>query len=239
VWYNSVNLFGWEPRASPAPGNEITALRAHLRDEGGRNYLTGDDEMSDTDTETQVETQVETAPAPKTETVKDEFDPARAMRTIEALRAEIKELKPKAKRADELTAEEQKRKEAELSEAQKLSKRLAETEAELKQLRIDRLRRDAAAKVDLPLVFADRLVGETPEELEADAKKILEALPKAPKTPNIGATNPGPAASQGETVTQQLARIHGQSINPFDPSWAKDHGGGVVIHEKPLAKQEQ
>jgi hypothetical protein len=194
--------------------------------------------MPDTDTETQVATETEVTPnAPKTETVKDEFDPARAMRTIEALRAEIKELKPKAKRADELTAEEVKRKEAELSEAQKLAKRLEETEAELKQLRISEMRRAVAAKVELPLVFADRLVGETPEELEADAKKLLEALPKAPKTPNIGATNPGPGASQGETTAQALARIHGQSINPFDPTFAREHGGGVFVRDKPLTQE--
>ncbi len=134
--------------------------------------------------ETKVETQAETTPAPKTETVNGEtFDAARAMKTIEALRAEIKELKPKAKQADELIAAEQKRKEAEMTEMQKLQAQLEKANTELKAAHASDLRRQAAGEVGLPLVFADRLKGETLEELTADAKQILEALPKVPKTP--------------------------------------------------------
>ena len=189
--------------------------------------------MPETETDVQVETQEETTPTPPTETVKGEvYDAARAMTTIEKLRAEIRELKPRAKQADELAEAERKRKEAELTEAQKLSARLEEAEAELKKLRLDEMKRAAAAKVELPLVFADRLVGETPEELEADAKKLLEALPKAPKTPSVSPTNPGPGASQKETVEQQRARIYGTGINPLDPEYARTHGGGVVWPEE-------
>jgi len=186
-----------------------------------------------------VEPQAETTPTtPETETVKGEpYDAARAMLTIEKLRAEIKELKPKARQAEELTQAEQKRKEAEMTELQKLQAELEKAKSELKRTQLDELKRQAAIKAELPLVFADRLRGETPEELEADAKLILGALPKAPKTPAVNPTNPGPGASQGETATQQLARIHGQSINPFDPAWAKEHGGGVVMNEKSLTKE--
>ena len=194
--------------------------------------------MSETDTETQVttETEVITEPEPKTETIKGEpFDAARAMKTIDALRAEIKELKPKAKAAEDLAAAEQKRKEAEMTELQKLQAQLDKTQAELKKTQLDGLRHQVAIDVGLPLVFADRLKGETLEELMTDAKKLLEALPKAPKTPVVGATNPGAGASQGETNAQALARIHGQSINPFDPTFAKEHGGGVIMKDKTLA----
>ena len=186
-----------------------------------------------------VETQAETTPTPETETVKGEpFDAARAMSTIEKLRAEIKELKPKARQAEELTQAEQKRKEAEMTEVQKLQAELDKAKAELKRTQIEDLRRQVALKVELPIVFADRLKGETPEELEDDARKLLAALPKAPKTPNVGPTNPGAGASHGETAEQQLARIHGQTINIFDPHWAKEHGGGVVMAESPLTRQE-
>src|SRR5512139_1652933 len=106
------------------------------------------------------------------------------------------------------------------------------TKAETKALKLAEMRRAIAVKVELPLVFADRLQGETPEELEADAKKILEALPKAPKPPTVSATNPGAGASQGETIAQQRARIYGASINPLDPDYAKTHGGGVIWKEK-------
>ena len=181
----------------------------------------------------EVETQVETTTeAPKTETVKGEvFDPARAMRTIEALRAEIKELKPKAKQAEELTAAEQKRKEAEMTELQKLTAQLEKANAELKAAQLADMRRTAAVEAGLPLVFADRLKGETPEELAEDAKKILEALPKTPKTPTVSATNPGAGASQGETIDQQRARVYGTGQNVLSPDFAKAHGGGVVWRE--------
>jgi predicted RNase H-like HicB family nuclease len=180
-----------------------------------------------------VATQVETAkPAPEAETVDGEpFDAVRAMKTIEKLRQEIKELKPKAKQAEELSVAEQKRKEAEMTELQKLQKQLEDAQAELKRAKLAEMKRAAAEKVELPLVFADRLQGETPEELEADAKKILEALPKVPKPPVINPTSPS-GASQRETLDQQRARIYGSGVNPLDPEYAKTHGGGVVWPSK-------
>jgi hypothetical protein len=57
------------------------------------------------------------------------------------------------------------------------------------------MRRDAAAKHGLPATLADRLKGETAEELDADAKAVLAALPK-PAAPNINATGGG-AQSNG------------------------------------------
>jgi len=188
----------------------------------------------------QVETQVEpTQPAPPAETVEGEpFEEARAMALIAKLREEIKELKPKAKKVDELTAAEQKRKEAEMTELERLQNELKTTKADLKKAQVVEMRRAAAAKVGLPLAFADRLMGETPEDLEADAKKLLEALPKAPKTPPVAPTNPGGNASTGETIAQQRARIYGQGVDVMSPEYAASHGGGVVMKEKPLARSE-
>lgn len=196
--------------------------------------------MSDDPTQEVIEPQAAPInPNPEVETIGGEvFDAARAMRTIEKLRAEIKELKPKAKQAEELSAAEQQRREAEMTEIQKLQVQLEKAQAELKEARLTELRQQIAAKVDLPLIFADRLHGETPEELEADAKKIMEALPKVPKPPPVSPTSPGAGASQGETRDQQRARIYGQNVDVFDPAYAKGHGGGVVITEKPLARSE-
>jgi DNA repair exonuclease SbcCD ATPase subunit len=180
-----------------------------------------------------VETQAETTPTPEVEKIDGvPFDAARAMATIEKLRAEIKELKPKAKQADELSAAEAKRKEAEMTELQKLQAQLEKTQAELKAAQLSQLKRDVAARVELPLIFADRLQGETVEELEADAKKIMEALPKAPKPPPVSPTSPGAGASQQETLDQQRARVYGSGVNPLDPEYAKAHGGGVFFKEK-------
>lgn len=179
----------------------------------------------------QVEPQAVTTPAPEIETIKGEpFDAARAMATIEKLRAEIKELKPKAKQAEELSAAEQKRKEAEMTELQKLQDALQKAQAELQAAKLAEMRREAAIKVNLPLVFADRLHGDTPEELEADAKKILEALP-TPKPPPVSPTSPGAGASHKETLDQQRTRVYTTGFSPLDPEYAKAHGGGVVWPE--------
>lgn len=173
------------------------------------------------------------AQPPETETVKGEpFDAARAMRTIEQLRAEIKELKPKAKLADELSSAEQKRKEAEMTELEKLQRDLEKAQAELQAAKLNELKRQAAEETKLPLIFADRLRGDTLEALKADAEKILEALPKAPKPPPVSPTSPGAGGSQQETVEQQRARIYGRNVDILSPEYAKAHGGGVYWKEK-------
>lgn len=147
-------------------------------------------------------------------------------RTKLALKGANKEAAERRKRLEELEQAETKRKESEMSETDKLKKALAETETKLKQMERTSLQRAAAEKIGLPAVFANRLQGETPEELEADAKAILEALPKA-QQPKGNPTNPGANATQGETDVQRLARIHGQSVNVFDPTQNAQMGGGV------------
>ncbi len=188
--------------------------------------------MPDDEIIEQVTPQAVVTPAPEIETIKGEpFDAARAMATIEKLRAEIKELKPKAKQAEELSAKEAERRAAEMTELEKLQEALQKAQAELKAAKLAEMRREAAIKVNLPLVFADRLHGETAEELEADAKKILEALP-APKPPPVNATNPGAGASQKETLEQQRARIYGRDMDVLSPEYAATHGGGVMWSEE-------
>jgi len=166
------------------------------------------------------------------QSAEEKFDETRAMELIKKLRAEIKELSPKAKKAAELEAAEVKRKEAQMTETEKLAKELAEAKSRLRQVERIEMQRAAAEKAGLPLAYAKRLQGETPEELEADAKEMLDALPKAEKkTPSLSPTNPGGAA-QGETIDQKLARIHGQGVDPFDPMTAKKLGGGVHFVER-------
>lgn len=175
------------------------------------------------------------AAAPEGETLKGEpFDAARAMATIEKLRAEIKELKPRAKLADELSEAEKQRKEAEMSELQKLETKLAEATAKLKKAEIAELKRSVAAEVGLPAAFAERLQGETREELLDDAKTLLEALPKAPKPPALSPTSPGAGASAAETLEQKRARVYGSDLDVMSPGYATKHGGGVQWVEKRL-----
>lgn len=138
--------------------------------------------------------------------------------------------------------EEAERKAREQAEAAALAKnqewqKLAEKSAhdlealrnELKARDLRDKRRAIGAKFNLPPELADRLVGEDDQDIEADAKKMAELLPKAPKPqPGPNATNPGASGQTGETDAQKRQRIfRGQSI--FDPEVSKRMGGGVFI----------
>lgn len=69
------------------------------------------------------------------------------------------------------------------------------------------LQRDAATQANLPAVLADRLKGETLDEMVADAKSILAALPK-PVAPNINAnTGAGGAPAAGQLSDADKAEL--------------------------------
>ena len=70
--------------------------------------------------------------------------------------------------------------------------RMAETEKLL------RLKATIAHKMNLPALLAERLQGETLEELEADAKVLLDAMPKA----------------QPITATDSNAGVNGRQVTP-------------------------
>ena len=179
-------------------------------------------QVETTTTDTATETVVETP-----EVKGDEFDKARAMALIEKLRAENKEAAKAKKRLEEFAQADAKRKEAEMTESEKATKRAQELEAKLKAYERTEAQRKAAEKVGLPGSLAIRLMGETPEELEADAKALLETLPKPTKpTPGINPTNPA-NASQEETRSQKKDRLAGKSFDVFGS------GGGIFWGEKP------
>ncbi len=178
-------------------------------------------EMTDTLTETE-KTEAE-KPAAETATVsKAEFD-----RMAAALKEANKEAAARRKRLEELEAEEAKRKEAAMTETEKATKRAAELEAKLKAYERTEAQRKVAEKVGLPAALATRLQGETPEELEADAKTLLETLPKPAKpAPGIIPTNPT-NASQEVTREQRKAQLEGKTFDVFG------QGGGIFWGEKP------
>ena len=89
---------------------------------------------------------------------------------------------------------------------------LTAAQAEARQASIKVMQRDVATKTNLPLALAERLRGETADEMEADAKNILAALPK-PAAPNINASNgaggaPAPGALD-EAAKQRIADKYG------------------------------
>jgi hypothetical protein len=89
---------------------------------------------------------------------------------------------------------------------------LQTAQAEAKAAAVKLMQRDIAAKTNLPLPLAERLRGETADEMEADAKAILAALPK-PAAPNINANSGAggaPAAGQmDDAKKQQMADKYG------------------------------
>lgn len=153
-------------------------------------------------------TQTETAPAevmiPKTR-----FDQVNdRLKAIEAEAAKAK--KAQADAETQALAEQGKYKE--LFEKQQAELAAAQATARANELRL--LQRDAATEAKLPAALAERLKGETLEEMVADAKAILAALPK-PAAPDINASNGvggAPAVGQlDETRKAELAAAYGVS----------------------------
>src|SRR5690606_9835470 len=76
----------------------------------------------------------------------EEFDKARAMETIKKLREIEKQYKKEKQELERLKADEQKRKESEMTEAEKAKVRVDELEAELNRERAKGMRLQVASK---------------------------------------------------------------------------------------------
>jgi len=136
----------------------------------------------------------------------EEFDKERAMATIKNLRKFEKDAAKLQKQIDAFKLKEAEDKKAKLSEIDRLKLEQQEVSQKYAALLLDTQRTAAAKKVGLPDIFADRINGDTPEEMEEDAKLLLSAIPT--QKSNIGVTNPGPnATGQQETKEQTLRRL--------------------------------
>lgn len=148
-----------------------------------------------------TETEAQDAPAVELGADGKPFDAERAQTLIEKLREENKAAKAAAKKLAELEAKEREREEAEMSELEKLTSKNAELEKQLHEM----AQRAAAAKYNLPAELVTRLVGSTPEEVEADAAKLAAALPKQA---TLNPTNPA-GTKAGMTDEQRRAFLYG------------------------------
>jgi hypothetical protein len=150
-----------------------------------------------------------------------------------ALKDANKEAANRRKKLDEYEKAEQAKAEAEKTDLQKAHERAEKAEAEKKALELKVMRRDVAAKYSLPEALIDRLKGETPEELEEDAKSLLEGLPKGEVKPKAKTNPTNPAGgSETETTAQKKERIFGPQFNPYSQQFAMEHGGGVRVPPK-------
>ena len=154
----------------------------------------------------------------------EEFDKARAMELIRKQREELKQAKKAAAELEHYKKLDEERKQAEMTESERLKAELGKLQSELTAKTVRTMQIEVAAKLGIPAALSDRLHGETLEEMEEDAKAILEVLPKQKAAPNTGATNPGEKAGSGDTFEDAHKRWKAgeKQPNPF-------LGGGVVF----------
>ena len=94
-------------------------------------------------------------------------------------------------------------------------------------LELQERKRKIADKVGLPQVLSSRLVGETDEELENDAKELLKV---SDKKQGASATNPGNRTLPGNAEIEKILG-RGKSPNVFDPAFNGGANGGGVLEE--------
>lgn len=157
--------------------------------------------------EQQVETanQESTETVEATETVTEEVSKEAFEKMQKALKEANKEAAQRRKTIEQYEAKEKERRDAELSEVDKANKRAEEAEQKAQRLERESLQRKAAEAAGLPTAFAERIKGSTLEEMQEDAKSLLEAMPKK-TAPNLPVNNPGSQAA-GETDQEKRVRL--------------------------------
>ena len=133
----------------------------------------------------------------------------------EALKRERAAAKAERKRADELAAKVKEYEDRDKTEAEKREEKLKDAEARAVAAERQVLVHQVAAKKGLTGDLADlaeRLVGETKEELEKDADKLIKS---------VGATGSGPRLDQGA----RNSRPAGSDLDTQFNSWIRGAAG--------------
>ena len=164
--------------------------------------------------------------------VEDEFSRERAMNTILNLRKEEKEWKRKERELNELKAKDEERKKADMTEAERYKQEAESLKAELARERVGRMRLQVAAEYNLPEALANRLQGESLDDMKADAEQLAKLLPKPKKeNPTLNPTDIGDG-KKGETDQQKRNRIYNKGADLFDTEAIKRNGGGVFFNSE-------
>jgi hypothetical protein len=167
-------------------------------------------------------------------------------RVRKALKDANKEAADRRKKLEALEAAEKERADKELTETERLQKKLAEIQQQAEQatqLANQRLVRQAIVTQAARLNFADpedaydklkntqfEIEGETVTGVEDAVKKLAERSKHLLKSnnPNLSTFNPAGGGIAVETDAQKRARIYGSGGGIFDVSRAEQNGGGVV-----------
>lgn len=123
----------------------------------------------------------------------------KANREAAKYRTQLRDLEPLAEKARELE-EAQKSEQQKLAEAQQAAEeRASRAESELLRMRV-------AVKHELPAELADRLRGDTEEDLEEDAKRLLELVGTPKKQPDLKqGVRTGDTPEDGNAWLRQMA----------------------------------
>lgn len=122
------------------------------------------------------------------------------------LRAERAEKNAAVKRAKDLEAKLKAIEDAQLSEVEKAKRDAADATERANKLERDALRFRVANEKQLPAWLTDRLIGDTEEELAADADRVLAELKTA------GAAGPRPDLSQGSSGANGDQALNGDPL---------------------------
>lgn len=118
-------------------------------------------------------------------------------------------LRENEKELGKLKKAEDERRKSELSETEKLREELAESGRELTTLRRKAIAGDFGLDADL----ADRLRGDTEEELREDAERLAALVkPKAPKPKDVGIGAPGGEDAPTDPVAAHRAATAGRGF---------------------------
>ena len=150
-------------------------------------------------------------PSPHEPTFDGPFDEERAKRTIGTLReaetklkGQVTELAAKAQKYDEWEN-------AQKTELQKLTEQLEAERTQRTTFEREALRTKVALTKALPAELVDRLQGETEEELQADADKLLALVTPASGAPRASSRQgaPEPRSASGGSINDRLRRAAG------------------------------
>lgn len=106
----------------------------------------------------------------------EQFDAERARRKIAKVNREAQSLREELKKLKPLAAEAEKRRQGEMTEAQKLTEQKAALEVELAELRTSNVRREAAEAAGLTPTFVKFITAAEPDEALAQAKELAKAV---------------------------------------------------------------
>lgn len=159
-----------------------------------------EEEAKPTETETTQDVTTDSQQTGQAETV--ETLPGWAQKVIKDARTEAAKYrieKTESEKAAEQAATEQAEKQGEYQRLyEEIKVQFAEANQMAETEKLLRLKAEIAHKLNLPGLLAERLQGETLEELEADAQVLLDAMPKV----------------QPVTATDANAGVNGRQVTP-------------------------